>query len=385
MNNKFDDIRPYNEEEFPAAMQRIAHSEAFPLLASFVYPNDSLVAVRERICSFKTIREFQHDTMWNVNEQIIARSTTEFSGSGLEKLSRDKRYLYVSNHRDIVLDACLLQYFLVKNGFETTEITFGANLMQHPVVIDAGKSNKMFRVERPGGDLKEFYRASNGKPIGYFWGFKTAGLFQNQQEIKDWIAAGNGVYQSDPQPGDVKYYDINHDGVINDSDKVNLGNGMPDFTFGFSLGFDWKGLDFSVTANGQTGNKIVQSYRNVGSATANYTTQILDRWTGEGTSNKIPRVTNTNVNYQFSDLFIQDGDFLRISNITLGYDFSRLLRQKWLSQARLYFQVQNAFTFTKYDGMDPEIGYGMDGWVSGVDLGYYPRPRTFLFGVNLKF
>ena len=98
--------------------------------------------------------------MWNVNEQIIARSTTEFSGSGLEKLSRDKRYLYVSNHRDIVLDACLLQYFLVKNGFETTEITFGANLMQHPVVIDAGKSNKMFRVERPGGDLKEFYRAS---------------------------------------------------------------------------------------------------------------------------------------------------------------------------------------------------------------------------------
>ena len=160
MNNKFDDIRPYNEEEFPAAMQRIAHSEAFPLLASFVYPNDSLESVRERICSFKTIREFQHDTMWNVNEQIIARSTTEFSGSGLEKLSRDKRYLYVSNHRDIVLDACLLQYFLVKNGFETTEITFGANLMQHPVVIDAGKSNKMFRVERPGGDLKEFYRAS---------------------------------------------------------------------------------------------------------------------------------------------------------------------------------------------------------------------------------
>ena len=159
-NNKFDDIRPYNEEEFPSAMQRIAHSEAFPLLASFVYPKASLESVRERICSFKTIREFQHDTMWNVNEQIIARSTTEFTGAGLEKLSRDKHYLYVSNHRDIVLDACLLQYFLVKNGFETTEITFGANLMQHPVVIDAGKSNKMFRVERPGGDLKEFYRAS---------------------------------------------------------------------------------------------------------------------------------------------------------------------------------------------------------------------------------
>ncbi len=231
----------------------------------------------------------------------------------------------------------------------------------------------------------EFYRASNGEPIGYFWGFKTAGIFQNEQEIKDWIAAGNGVLQADVKPGDVKYYDINHDGIINDSDKVNLGNGMPDFTYGFSLGFDWKGLDFSIQANGQTGNKIVQSYRNVGTTTANYTTAILSRWTGEGTSNKLPRVTNTNVNYQFSDLFIQDGDFLRISNVTLGYDFAKLIKCKFLSQCRLYAQIQNALTFTKYDGMDPEIGYGNSGWVSGIDYGYYPRPRTFLFGVNLKF
>ncbi len=231
----------------------------------------------------------------------------------------------------------------------------------------------------------EFYRASNGEPIGYFWGYKTAGIFQNQQEIDDWIAAGNGVLQSSPQPGDVKYYDVNHDGQINDSDKVNLGNGMPDFNFGFSLGFDYKGLDFSMTANAQTGNQIVQTYRNMATTTANYTTRILGRWTGEGTSNSIPRVTNTNINYQFSDLFIQDGDFLRISNITLGYDFAKLLNCKHISQCRLYAQVQNAFTFTKYDGMDPEIGYGNDGWVSGVDYGYYPRPRTFLFGVNLKF
>lgn len=231
----------------------------------------------------------------------------------------------------------------------------------------------------------EFYRASNGEPIGYFWGYKTAGIFQNQQDIDNWIANGNGVLQADPKPGDVKYYDVNHDGHIDDSDKVNLGNGMPDFTFGFSFGFDYRGLDFSVQANGQTGNKIVQSYRNVGSTAANYTTAILDRWTGEGTSNRMPRVTNTNINWQFSDLFIHDGKFLRISNITLGYDFTRLVRMHYLTQARLYVQVQNAFTFTHYDGMDPEVGYGTDGWVSGVDLGYYPRPRTFLVGVNLKF
>ena len=231
----------------------------------------------------------------------------------------------------------------------------------------------------------EFYRASNGRPIGYFWGYKTAGVFQNQQDINDWIAAGNGVLQSDVQPGDVKYYDIDHNGVINDADKVNLGNGMPDFTYGFTLGFDYKGFDFNVTANGMVGNDIVQAYRNVGTKTANYTTEVLSRWTGEGTSNKYPRVTENNINWQFSDLFIHDGSFLRVSNITLGYDFVRILKTQLFSQARLYFQIQNALTFTKYNGMDPEIGYGVNSWASGIDLGYYPRPRTILVGVNLKF
>ncbi len=232
----------------------------------------------------------------------------------------------------------------------------------------------------------EFYRAENGHPIGYFWGYKTAGIFQNKQEISDWIAAGNGVLQgSSVMPGDVKYYDIDQDGSIDENDKVDLGNGIPDVTFGFNVALFYKNFDFSVTANGAAGHQIVQSYRNHANTKANYTSAILDRWTGEGTSNRMPRVTETNVNWQFSDLYIHDGDYLRISNITLGYDFSKLLHLSFVSQARLYFQVQNAFTFTKYDGMDPEIGYGTDSWVSGVDVGYYPRPRTFLVGVNLKF
>ncbi|MNY26025.1 TonB dependent receptor [compost metagenome] len=111
----------------------------------------------------------------------------------------------------------------------------------------------------------------------------------------------------------------------------------------------------------------------------------MDRWTGEGTSNTIPRVTETNVNWQFSDLYLQDGDFLRISNITLGYDLSKVIHWKYANQIRFYVQGQNLFTFTKYDGMDPEIGYGTDGWVSGIDLGYYPRPKSVLFGLNVKF
>lgn len=159
-NSKFDDIRPYYEDEVPAAMQRLADCDAFPLLASYVYPGEPIDTVRNRIKSFTTVKEFQLDTMRHVNEQVIARSITEFVGTGLERLDPKQHYLYVSNHRDIMLDACLLQYYLVLNGFDTTEITFGANLMMNPVVIDVGKSNKMFRVERPSNDIKEFYRAS---------------------------------------------------------------------------------------------------------------------------------------------------------------------------------------------------------------------------------
>ena len=232
---------------------------------------------------------------------------------------------------------------------------------------------------------EEFYRAQNGYAIGYFWGYKTAGLFQSEEDIEAWKAAGNGILQADVKPGDVKYVDLDKNGKIDATDKTDLGNGMPDFSFGFNIGFEYKGFDFNLNANGVMGNKIVQSYRNHTNKQANYTTAILNRWTGEGTSNKIPRVTETNINWQFSDLYLQDGDFLRISNISIGYDFAKLINLKCISQCRLYASVQNAFTFTKYDGMDPEIGYGTSGWVSGIDLGYYPRPRTYLSGVNLKF
>ncbi len=157
---RFDDIRPYNEREFLEAMQRIADSDVFPLLASFVYPEETVEAVRKRVSGFTSVRQFQHDAMVRVNEQVIKRSMTTFTCSGLEHLSPQRRYLFVSSHRDIMLDASLLQYHLVINGFETTEITFGANLMTNPVVVDVGKSNKMFKVERPGGDSRDFYRAS---------------------------------------------------------------------------------------------------------------------------------------------------------------------------------------------------------------------------------
>ena len=166
-----------------------------------------------------------------------------------------------------------------------------------------------------------------------------------------------------------------------------IGSPSPDFTFGLSFNCSWKAFDFSLTSYGQAGNEIFQSLRTFGGyEKANYTTAILGRWHGEGTSDKLPRLTQTNtVNYRISDIFIHKGDFLRISNIQIGYDFAKDIKWKQLSQLRWYVAVQNAFTFTSYDGMDPEIGYGTDASTSGVDLGYYPRPRILLTGINIKF
>lgn len=182
---EFDDIRPYNTEEIPEAMQRIANSTSFPILAAYVYPGEPLDEVRKRIAGYRTVREFQTETMRMVNKRVIENSITKFSCCGLDKLSPSQHYLYVSNHRDIMLDSSLLQYFFVNNGFDTTEITFGANLMMNPLVIDIGKSNKMFKVERPGGSIKEFYRCSK-----HLSDYIRYVITEKEQSV--WIAQRNG-------------------------------------------------------------------------------------------------------------------------------------------------------------------------------------------------
>ena len=346
------------------------------------------------------------DVTWETSEQTNIGIDARFLRSRLS-LTAD---FYIKTTKDWLVEAPILATagtgapFInggdVKNtGIElalTWNDQIGSDFQYNVGVNGAYNKNKVGNIPTEDGiihgdinmlydNTPEFYRASNGHPIGYFWGYETAGIFQNKQQIENWRAAGNGILQADVQPGDVIYVDQDHNGVIDDNDKVDLGNGTPDFTYGFNLGFSYKNFDFALNAYGAAGNQIVQSYRNHANSHSNYTAAILGRWTGEGTSNRIPRVTETNINWQFSDLYIQDGDYLRISNITVGYDFAKLINLKAISQARLYFQVQNAFTFTKYDGMDPEIGYGTSSWVSGIDLGYYPRPRTYLVGVNLKF
>jgi hypothetical protein len=171
---------------------------------------------------------------------------------------------------------------------------------------------------------------------------------------------------------------------------VELGDPNPDLLFGMSFSCNYKGFDFLFVANGVAGNQVVQSYRNHSDKYANYTTEILERWTGPGTSNTVPRVTNNNINYKFSDIFVKNGSYLRISNVTLGYDLSKLIPGGVVSHFRIYASAQSLYTLTSYSGMDPEVGYGFDNGVtdrfsSSVDLGYYPRPRTILLGVNIKF
>lgn len=180
----FDDIRPYGDEEIPAAMKRICASDAFPLLASWIYPDCELNEIKRLILSFSTVKEFQHKVMLRVNEQVIQRSMNHFTWNGFERLQKDKRYLFVSNHRDIMLDASLLQYLLVKNGHETSEITFGANLMTPGLVTDIGKSNKMFRVER-GGKMKDFYMSS--RHLSNYIRYTLCGKHESV-----WIAQRNG-------------------------------------------------------------------------------------------------------------------------------------------------------------------------------------------------
>lgn len=248
-----------------------------------------------------------------------------------------------------------------------------------------GSSNSLF-VNAP-----EFFRASSGNPIGYFWGYKTAGIFQTEADVQAWRGKNGSPLQPSAHPGDIKFVDVNHDGVITADDKTNIGDPNPHHVFGLRFSGNYKNFDLSITTNGVAGNKLVQSYRDLGQY-GNWTTDILSRWHGEGTSNSMPRVTQNSSNWvDFSQLYIHDGSYLRVSNITLGYDFAKLVHLKNLTQFRLYVAAENLFTFTKYSGMDPEVGYsssdasGAYSFGQGVDLGYYPRPRKTMVGVNIIF
>ncbi|GAB3364865.1 TonB-dependent receptor [Arachidicoccus ginsenosidivorans] len=241
---------------------------------------------------------------------------------------------------------------------------------------------------------EEFYRIQNGFPVGYFWGYKTAGLFQTQADVASYTGA-SGLIQPGAVPGDVKFVDLNGDGSITTADKTMIGDPNPDFTYGGNIAASYKGFDLNLNITGVSGNQIVDGTRANDRSYNNYSTTILERWHGAGTSNTTPRVTlgdEANKNYKnFSDLYIQNGDFMRLKSLSIGYDFKKgILPNLPFDQFRFYVSATNLFTITQYTGIDPEVGYGNtedDGnnWSSGIDLGYYPQPRTILFGLDVRF
>jgi TonB-linked SusC/RagA family outer membrane protein len=222
-------------------------------------------------------------------------------------------------------------------------------------------------------------RMEAGLPIGYFRGYQTDGVFQNQEEVDAHATQNNA------QPGDLRFRDTNGDGVITTDDKTYLGDPIADATFGLNLGFTYKNVDFLAYVFSSVGNEIVRNYERFQPLT-NRATMYLDRWTGPGTSNDTPRVTTgATQNNQFSDFFVEDGSFVRLQNLQVGYTLSDTFLEDYkINELRLYVSASNLVTLTKYTGYDPtgSTGQPIGG---GIDYGFYPTPKTYLFGLQLKF
>ncbi len=249
-----------------------------------------------------------------------------------------------------------------------------------------------------------------GQPIASFFGWHTDGLFQNEEEI----AAANAdarttalandpsltaddlediFFQSDETaPGDFRYVDFNGDGIIDNNDKTYLGNPTPDFTFGITGSAEFKSFDLSFFVQGVSGNEVYNASTRFDKLEGNKPARVLDRWTGEGTSDFEPRLSraNPNNNYRVSDYFIEDGSYLRIKNVQIGYNLpNALLDRMKFSKFRIYGSVQNLWTFTNYSGYDPEIGRTQDVQFApldiGIDRGFFPQSRTILGGIQVTF
>lgn len=240
-------------------------------------------------------------------------------------------------------------------------------------------------------------RMEEGHPIGYFWGYKTDGVMQNAADVQAYLQqncggnAENSLQGTAIAPGDLKFVDTNGDGKITPDDKTEIGNPHPDLTMGLNLDFSYKGFDLSISTYGAFGMQVAHTYRKFGNGQFdNYTTNVYNYWHGEGTSNRYPILLpgNTVNHINISDIYVDDADYFRIQNVTLGYDIKRLWKSCQFQQLRLYVSAQNLFTFTGYKGMDPENGKALhddEPWITGVDVGNYPQARTFMVGVNVKF
>lgn len=228
-----------------------------------------------------------------------------------------------------------------------------------------------------------------GQPIGSYYGYVTDGIFQTQEEVDEHAFQSNGT-----APGDIRFADLNGDGVIDDRDRTFLGNPFPDFTYGFTGRVSYRGIDMSVLLQGVAGVELFQAYQfyTLGSGIFNLEKEALNRWTGPGTSNDMPRLTvdDPNQNTRISDRYIRDGSYLRLKNLTLGYTvpdrfFESMGFASSVRQARIFVGGQNLLTLTGYDGLDPEIGERNGVLDRGIDRGVFPQARTYTVGIDFQF
>ena len=231
-----------------------------------------------------------------------------------------------------------------------------------------------------------------GDVPGYFYGYKTDGIFQNQIEINSHTSQHGELLQPNARPGDVRFVDVNKDGFLDGNDRTKIGSPWPDFTGGFNLGASYGNFDLTANFYFSVGNKISNSLNNDLYNTQNYNnvlSGLMDvAWHGEGTSNKYPIISHTDDNQNFSkysDLFIEDGSYLRLKNLQIGYNLpSKMVEKIGFTKCRFYVSGQNVWTLTKYKGIEPEVGGG-----GVLDFGFagwnYPVQKTIIFGLNLSF
>ncbi len=275
-----------------------------------------------------------------------------------------------------------LSYKLSRNGWN---LRVGGNLTYlKNKLIEYGNESGWANIDSY-QNLGSITRAENGMPFPYFYGYKTDGIFQNAYEVSSYLNKDNNMIQPSAKPGDVRFVDINGDGVINDDDRTYIGKGMPDWTWGLNISLAWKGIDLYMLWQGTIGNDIFDGTRRIDISNTNLPSYMLNRWTGEGTSDKYPRfVLGDSVNWVASDLYVYDGSYARLKNIQLGYTFPEKWTNKiFVSRLRIFAAAENLLTFTKYHGFDPEISSG--GTSLGIDRGVYPQARTISFGINVAF
>ncbi len=272
------------------------------------------------------------------------------------------------------------------HSFGEFEVNLGGNLSYNKnKLVNLGNAEG-WRSEVSNGTAGDIARSMNGEVFPFFYGYKTAGVIQNQAEAdaynaKYGLTSGQASWYA--KPGDVIFVDTNNDGTINDNDRTKIGKGLPDWTYGFNVGLGWKGLQLTAYFQGVWGNQIYDASLRSDTPAKNLPAWMLNRWTGEGTSNSIPiyRIGDAR-NWQSSDLYVHDGAYLRMSNLTLSYTLpSSLTRKIGIDNFRVFVMGENLFTATKYYGFTPEIG---DGTNIGIDYGNYPEARTFSVGFNIS-